>query len=297
MEQVSQLELPAADGFPLAATLFEPAAGSATASVLLTSATAVPRRYYRPFAAFLAAAGFRVLTFDYRGIGGSRPKSLRGFEASMHQWAEQDADGAARWLRDRFPEEPLVLVGHSFGGQGFGLMETSCAFQAALFVAVQSGYWRHWHSLGRPGMWLLWHLVIPAVTALFGYFPGWLMGLSEDLPLGVAREWAHWGRDPDYLLRDGHLAWERRYAAVHLPILALSFSDDGYAPGPAVEQILSFYPNAEVEHRHLEPAGAGARAIGHFGFFRERFRETLWQQSLDWLREQVPIRIPARPRG
>jgi predicted alpha/beta hydrolase len=25
------------------------------------------------------------------------------------------------------------------------------------------------------------------------------------------------------------------------------------------------------------------RSIGHFGFFRERFRDSLWREAADWL--------------
>ena len=30
-------------------------------------------------------------------------------------------------------------------------------------------------------------------------------------------------------------------------------------------------------------AGAGAKKIGHFGFFRAEFRDTLWPQAAAWL--------------
>ncbi|MNC97534.1 hypothetical protein D3C83_152240 [compost metagenome] len=42
-----------------------------------------------------------------------------------------------------------------------------------------------------------------------------------------------------------------------------------------------------VTRRHLRPADAGARAIGHLGFFREGLRDTLWTETADWILERL----------
>src|SRR2546421_3033841 len=49
--------------------------------VIINAATSVRCRYYSRFASFLFANGMDVITFDYRGIGESRPSTLRGFDA------------------------------------------------------------------------------------------------------------------------------------------------------------------------------------------------------------------------
>lgn len=280
--QVLDVEIQAVDGLPLAATLFAPAAPAA-ASVLLLPATGVRRRFYGPFADFLATRGFRVLTLDYRGVGGSRPERLRGFPASLSAWAELDADSALRHLAERFPQEPLLGVGHSFGGQAFGLLDGRRRFGAALLVAAQSGWWGHWHGPARLRLIAFWYLVIPAATALCGYLPGRRLGLGEDLPAGVARQWARWGRHPDYLLRGDAGGLAARYADIDCPLLALSFADDGYAPRPAVAALLALYRGAAVEHRHFDEAAG----VGHFGFFRESARHTLWPEAARWLEARV----------
>ena len=55
------------DGARLDADLVAPAAPRRAA--LLAPALGVPRRFYRPFAEFLAAEGVAVLAVDYRGVG------------------------------------------------------------------------------------------------------------------------------------------------------------------------------------------------------------------------------------
>ena len=63
---------PARDGFRLSGDWFEPV-GPSRAVAVIAGAMGVRRRFYRAFAAFLAENGIATLTFDYRGIGGSRP--------------------------------------------------------------------------------------------------------------------------------------------------------------------------------------------------------------------------------
>jgi predicted alpha/beta hydrolase len=122
---------------------------------------------------------------------------------------------------------------------------------------------------------------VPLISRIFGYVPGSL-GIKEDLPGGVAREWAAWCRRPGFLL-DGHPERRAGFERFGRPILAWSFEDDHFAPRPAVEWLLRLYGNAPVEHRHRVPRAAGLGEVGHFGFFRERFRDSLWQEAADWL--------------
>lgn len=281
MAQPRDLELGATDGFRLAATVFEPE-DAARATVVVAGATGVKRRYYRPFAADLAGRGLRVVTFDYRGIGGSAPASLRGFGADMRDWAEGDVDGVLAAVAARWPEAPALLVGHSFGGQALGLLRNAETLRGAFLVASQSGWWRLWPMPARLGMVFLWYAAIPLLTAVFGYMPARVLGLGEDLPYGVARQWARWGRHRDYVLSAGPDV-PARFAAVSLPIRFVSLADDVYAPRRAVETLIRAYRNAERSHRHIAARDIGARKIGHFGFFRQRFREPLWREAGDWL--------------
>jgi predicted alpha/beta hydrolase len=153
-------------------------------------------------------------------------------------------------------------------------------YVAAMAVGAQSGYWKHWRGTGRAGMWFLTHVLLPGISRLHGYFPSRLFGQGEDLPAGVAREWASWCRHPGYIV--GALGAEESYARFSVPIRAYAIGDDSYAPPAAVEAFLGFYPNAPRKRIDVDPAQHGG-PIGHFGFFRERFRESLWTEAVDWL--------------
>src|SRR4051812_30603864 len=192
---MERIEFAAPDGFTLSGDLYLPKQGPATA-VLIGSAMGVKQGFYGPLARAIAARGAAALTFDYRGIGRSRrPGSLRGFAARMRDWGELDLAAALSLLRSRFRR--VLFIGHSAGGQLFAL--GSDKPERALLVASQSGFYGNWDGAGSALMWLFWNAFIPASTAVMGYLPMRVFGQGADVPLGVAREWARWGRHPRYI--------------------------------------------------------------------------------------------------
>jgi predicted alpha/beta hydrolase len=83
--QTTKLEIITDDAIKLGATYFTDPQKSAKRAIMTAGATAVPQRFYADFAKYLAAHDCAVLTFDYRGVGDSRPNSgLKNFQAT-HQ--------------------------------------------------------------------------------------------------------------------------------------------------------------------------------------------------------------------
>jgi predicted alpha/beta hydrolase len=278
----------AEDGLAISVRIYEARQPRATAVV--NGATAAPQSYYRRFAEWLAERGIRTITYDYRGVGESRPRRLRGFPASMTDWALYDARAVHELVRTEFGG-PLVLVGHSFGAQLVGLLEELRDADAALMVGAQLGYYRHWRGLSRLKLAGIWHVVAPALWTTFGYLPGWA-GLGEDLPAGVSAEWARWCKSPDYLVSD-HPEARDRYARFRVPTLFYSFTDDDFAPEPAVRALLDMLGGG-VEHRRLSPGEIGADAMGHFGFFRRGSEARLWKPALDFIDRTLDAKGRAR---
>jgi predicted alpha/beta hydrolase len=272
-----EITLTASDGYRLSATLYGEAAAT---PVLILPATGVPQGYYAKFAAWLAQRGFQVLTFDYRGIGKSLQGDVRAVRARMRDWAVLDAAAAMELLLSK-TDSRIKVVGHSFGGQALGLLPSPARISSALIVGSQSGYWRHWPALGRAWMWPVTHFLLPGMARLHGYFPGSRFGFGEDLPAGVAIEWARWCRNPTYLV--GDLGVESSYARFAAPLRAYAFSDDPFAPLRAVHALLKLYPRSPGEVRTLTPRELGVKRVGHFGFFREQFRDMLWPEAAEWL--------------
>ena len=286
---IDEISFPATDGYALAGTLFLPR-GAKRHAVLINSATAVPRKIYRGFASYLAHRGCAVLTYDYRGIGGSRPKttnatkrpqSLVGFKASMSDWAELDVTAAVSWMRERYSSLPLAYVGHSFGGQALGLIANNSEISRAAFVASQAATWRLMTSPEKYRVFAFMNLVGVPLTHALGYAPGWA-GVGEDLPKGVFLQWAEWVSSPRYLF-DSRLPALENFARFKGELRALCFSDDPWATRPAVELLASGFSAIKPEVLTVKPPEVGARAIGHFGFFRPDHRDTLWRGVAEWI--------------
>jgi predicted alpha/beta hydrolase len=275
----------AADGFPIAVTTYAPAP-RVRGVVVINAATGVRRRYYDPFAMHLALHGFAAVTYDYRGIGDSAPQTLRGFVASMRDWGELDQPAVIAHATLWQPGVPLTVIGHSVGGQIFGLLRDPASISRVLLVAAQHNYYGLWPLKERLVLWSLWTLLMPAVSHTLGYFPSSKIGLGQDLPKNVALEWARWCRSPGALVQAIGGDTAERFARFRGPMLALSFEDDQrFAPRRAAEALLSFYRNASVEHRHLSPKSLGMPRVEHFGFFRQAASERGWPLVTEWLAE------------
>jgi predicted alpha/beta hydrolase len=286
------ITFPAKDGYSLGGTLFLPR-GAKRHAVLINSATAVPRQVYRSFAGYLARRGSAVLTYDYRGTGDSRQKSLvgynqskslAGFQASMTDWAALDATAAVTWMRERYANLPLGYVGHSFGGQALGLLPNNTEISRALLVASQAGYWKLMTSPERYRVYALLNFVGVPLTRLLGYAPG-RMGLGLDLPKGVFLQWVRWVMSKRYMFDDPTLEALANFPNYRGALRALCISDDPWATRPAVDLLCSGFTSIAPEIDTITPNDIGVARIGHFGFFRSQHRDTLWRGAAEWLEE------------
>lgn len=287
------VSFPAVDGTTLAGTLFEPP-GPARGGLLVNAGTGIPRRFYGRFAAAAAARGLRTLTFDYRGIGGSAPPSLRGSTVRYRDWGQLDIPAAIDWLAERCDDLPLFALGHSTGGQQIGFAPNVDKVRAALFVTVSTGYWR---GMPAPYRYMVLALImgyIPLATRLLGYAPARKIRWGEDLPAMVAREWCAWCREPDYMAAyfdgtgrkrslDGRDFGPTYFDRAAFPIRSYYFDDDPISTRPNAPPVLDLYTAADIETRWVAPATLGAKGIGHLGFFRSGTGEPLWAEAIDWL--------------
>jgi predicted alpha/beta hydrolase len=274
------------DGYRLTGHLWRPRTGPASGTVIVNPATGVLARYYHYFARFLTTQGFAVLTYDYRGIGASRPERLRRSGIRWRDWGELDFDAALRWARERDPDGLLVVVGHSIGGFLLGFAPNANRVDRILTVGAQYAYWRDYAAAHRFRLLVKWHLVMPLLTAVLGYFPGRRLGWLEDLPAGVANEWSRRGARMEASYppaeRDAILA---RFAAVRAPILAIGVADDEYGTPAAIGRALAYYRGSDRLQVALTPADLGFPAIGHFDLFHTRHSEGFWRAACAWLRD------------
>lgn len=272
-----------ADGARLACRVFE-APGPARGSVVIGAAMGVTQEFYAAFAQWLAAQGWRVTTFDYRGHGQSVPpgRTLRGFRADLFDWA-RDYDAVIGQAHAALPGRPLYLLGHSLGAQLPGLLERKHLVSGMLCVAAGSGYWRDTAPRIRRAAFYFWFLLVPLATGLFGYFPGRRLRKIGDLPAGVVLQWRRWCLAPRYSVGAEGESVRQRYAGARFPVHALSMDDDELMTLQGIRVLMDLYENASTEVHRVAPRDFGIRRIGHFGAFRREREADLWPRMAQWL--------------
>jgi predicted alpha/beta hydrolase len=274
------LQLDAVDGYRLGALHYRPS-GQPKGRLIVAGATGVPQRFYGHFASFAANQGIATWTLDYRGVGLSRPPSLRGFRMDYLDWARLDLAA----LLDHVAAQgagPIWMVGHSYGGHAFGLLTGHERVERMATFATGAG-WHGWMPpLERLRVILLWRVFGPIVVRLKGYLAWSALGMGEDLPRDLFFQWRRWCQWPHYFFDDPQLpGLAEQFAKVRTPIRAINSIDDKWATPASRDAFMKAYRHAAVERITLDPKQCGMGPIGHIGYFRPQ-AASLWQDTLDW---------------
>lgn len=287
--------LQASDGYVLHATHF-PVAGSGQGTLIVAGATGVPQRFYRRFAEFAAQRGVDVWTLDYRGIGLSKPPTLRGFEMNYLDWARLDLAALLDHVAS-LGNGPIFMVGHSYGGHAFGLLPGNSRIQRFATFATGAG-WHGWMPpIERLKVQLMWQVVGPVIVKAKGYLAWSLLGMGEDLPRQVFLQWRHWCQRPRYFFDDPEYAhFAESFSQIRIPIRAVNATDDKWAPPASRDAFMAAYSQSQLELITVEPGGVGMSSIGHMGYFRAQ-AQPLWEETLDWLTSALTQPGPIQTNG
>lgn len=278
----------AEDGFPLRGTLYVNETNSGPA-ILLSSAAAVRREHYGHFAeAAVAAGAAAVLTYDYRGVGGSAVPADWSGSVAMADWGVNDMAGAVLLLRRLFPGRPLAGIGQSIGGTMLGLCRHRTAFSRYAMVGSANGYLGFTDEKLR--LFLAMNLIGVPASRLLGVVPAWL-GIGETLPGTIFRDWARWCRRPGFLFDDPRLADHAGFGSLDRPLLSVRASDDRWSTERATAALIEQYSAARWTTLELGPADAGTARLGHLGFFRQK-NAALWPQIIAWLLAEADQKRP-----
>jgi predicted alpha/beta hydrolase len=270
----------ARDGFPLAGTLFR-SADKESPVIVVAPALSVPRKYYAHFARHLAAGGFSVVTFDYRGFGGSGPAWRPKLHGGVRTLAICDLASILDEAVCIAGQRPVYFVGHSFGMMVLSLVPNSQIVSRAISLAAGSGYFRFHRFPGSVLRLFFWAVVVPRTARMHGYFPGRRLKLVGDIPQSVAEDLSKMCLSSRFIrlasedVRDGSASYANE-------MWAISFNDDEITSLEAVEDFLTNFPDAKLMRSHFSPHDVGRRRVGHMGAFALG-SEVLWDQMAQWL--------------
>ena len=274
--ETSPVESPveiSAPGAVLRGTIFTPAGEAPQQAIMINAATGVRAGFYRAFAQWLTGSQkAAVLTWDYRDFGASgRPY---GSQASMTDWGVHDPVAARRWMRERHPDLPLWVIGHSLGAMALPFQP--CLHEIDRVTAIAAGpvhVSQHpWPF--RAQAWALWHLAGPLATSFLDHLPGRRLGLGNDLPIPVFRQWKQWCTNRGSLPADPDLP-ARESPGLTCSATLIALDDDVMIPPDSVWKLADWMPSARTETRLLRPADHGLKTVGHVAAFAPRNR-ALW---------------------
>ncbi|MFL6130531.1 MAG: alpha/beta fold hydrolase [Mycobacteriales bacterium] len=229
-------------------------------------AMGIPARFYRPFAAALAARGVTAVVPDIRGQGASTPGVDRRARFGYHAVSAVDFPAVLAAVRDRYPDRRVLLGGHSLGGQ---LSVTfagrrPAAVDGLVLVAASNPHFRAQPPLTGAKI-LLATQVMAAVARLYGYWPGDRLRFMGRQSRVLLRDWAHLARTGrlEFAGSDGDAA--AGLGRSRLPVLSVSVAGDRLAPPSAVDRLVSAFPAELVTRVHHEPA----TAVDHVRWVRD----------------------------
>ncbi|WP_452226078.1 alpha/beta hydrolase family protein [Lacinutrix cladophorae] len=275
---VRSIFLKTTTGHAINVTIFSPEKSNKK-SIVISSATGVLQKFYSKFALHFSTLGFTIYTFDYYGIGASNTESLKKNKANLNTWALDQA-AVIKFVKQKQPQNKVTLITHSIGGQLIGLNPEIHTVDSIITVASQTGYWKYFKGFPKFRLFAFWYFIIPIATPLFGYFPAKKLGLFENLPKQVVYQWRKWGIHPKYMYSQFN---DLEFSKITSNVLALSFPRDSFASKESVDWLASKFKNTNVDRRHIIPEELQIEDVQHFGFFREHFKDSIWQLTENWI--------------
>jgi predicted alpha/beta hydrolase len=191
-------------------------------------------------------------------------------------------------LEDAVPGLPIVVGGHSLGGQASALYAAlhPKRVDAVLLIAACLVDYRLFAGRLRPGLRIAGHL-FPAVARLLGSFPGHRFRFGGREARTLMAEWGRVARTGDYRAHGSERDYETALRRAEHELLAVSFSDDSWAPKSAVDGLVNKMPRARARHIHLGRADLG-RVTDHFRWARSP--EVVAEVVEDWLSDRLEKR-------
>lgn len=277
MSQFESFNITCRDGYSLSARFYNAQARQKhSCPILICPATGITKQFYNSFAHWLSLQGYDVLVFDFRGIGDSLHGPLSKSKASIVQWGQLDIPAAIDTLLHKTRASKVILLGHSAGGQLLGIVPN---YDKVAKVVAVSGSTGHVKGLkGRTKLLapIMFKGIFPIARHTLGYGPTNAIGMGENLPKDVAREWAQFCSKPGYVMNAiGKTVHEDFHHVIQIPITALWSSDDEIATRANVKDLLRLYPNADADMIELKPAQYGHKGIGHMLMFKKS-HQNLW---------------------
>lgn len=262
----------------------------ASIGVLWLPALGVTSRHYRAFARSLADQGVAAALHEWRGAGSSNLRAARDCDWGYRELLENDIPASLAAARMAHPQLRWVIGGHSLGAQLGALLAGLQAEWVEGFALVASGF-PYWRTFPGKSRWLLRGvpLLVQAITALCGYYPGKRLGFAGREARRLMRDWTDSAKAGCYENYLGDRDSERGLAEFGKPVLGIRLSDDRLCPEASFEWLLGKFQRASVERVLLASADFPSGVATHFSWMKDP--QPVAKSLAKWLRKIERERI------
>jgi predicted alpha/beta hydrolase len=174
--------------------------------------------------------------------------------------------------RGKAPDQQVLLLGHSLGGQAAMVAATRLgpALAGIALVACGTPYWGAWPADQRQHLRkLIW--AVDIVTRLLPWYPGNLLGFGGHQPRRLMRQWCCFAKSGSMASIAELKPDAANFARLSLPVLAINVQGDRLAPPSATDNLLEPFVQVKSERQTLddERQRAMAPARRHIAWIRQ----------------------------
>lgn len=260
--------------------------------VLLFPAMGTPSPFYFDLAPAFAEQGLQFACTDLRGHGPMHAAASWSNDFGYHEMLSQDWPAALKAVRQRLPEAPVFLMGHSLGGQ------LNACFASLLtpkevepegelpvirgLILVASGN-VHYKGYGNPYRVLWGAALLKWISRIVGHMPGKWLGFAGREARGVIRDWQYTAKTGRYRIRQGKkfTNLDGKLSQMQTPIMAITFDGDKYAPHRAMQNLLDKTHLADKRHWKTSARDLKVKKLSHFSWVKQA--EVLTPKLAEWI--------------
>lgn len=293
---VETLDVRTADGWSLRADVREagqtPVGIAVLAHALMSRRTEFDRPTGAGLASFLAERGWRVVAFDFRGHGDSRPAPRVGSGVTYDDLVTRDLPTICAFARSLAARrQPLVVVGHSLGGHTALAAQGTGAIEVQAIVGFGASPWLPQLEPSRA-RWLVKRAALGAASAVarrVGRFPARALRLgSDDVARGCLEDLQRFARTGAWTSADGRVDYLVSLARVRIPVLQVVSEGDRFECSPECGERLAARCGGPHEVVRIARGDDGGRPPGHMGLVVSSRVRSAWERVEAWMRAGGP---------